>query len=202
MKKDWSGDKNSIFKTLGASSHSAGERQSEDFYATDPKAAAMLLEIEPFTHEIWEPACGMGHISEVLKNSGKRVRSTDLFDRGYGEGIIDFLAIDNLAWHADIITNPPYAYAQEFIEKALQIIPEGRKVAMFLKVQFLEGKARRNLFRAFPPKTVHVSSSRILCAKNGDFTANANTLGGGAVAYAWFIWEKGYKGTTELKWFN
>jgi len=26
--------------------------------------------------------------------------------------------------------------------------------------------------------------------------------GGGAIAYAWFVWEKGYKGDTVLKWFN
>jgi len=26
--------------------------------------------------------------------------------------------------------------------------------------------------------------------------------GGSAVAYAWFIWEKGYKGDTIVKWIN
>ncbi len=71
----------------------------------------------------------------------------------------DFLSIDNLEWNGDIITNPPYKYAQEFIEKALQIIPEGNKVAMFLKVQFLEGKGRKKLFLSQPPKTVYVSNS-------------------------------------------
>lgn len=44
-----------------------------------------------------------------------------------------------------------YKYAQQFVEKALSIIPEGKKVAMFLKLQFLEGKARRALFRSTPP---------------------------------------------------
>jgi chromosomal replication initiation ATPase DnaA len=32
----------------------------------------------------------------------------------------------------DIITNPPYSKAQEFVEQALKMIDEGRKVAMFL----------------------------------------------------------------------
>ena len=67
-------------------------------------------------------------------------QSRYLMDRGFGETGIDFLSIDNLEWNGDIITNPPYKYAQEFIEKALQIIPEGNKVAMFLKIQFMEGK--------------------------------------------------------------
>ena len=69
---------------------------------------------------------------------------------------------------------------------------------MFLKIQFLEGKARRELFRQHPPKVVYVSSSRLLCAPNGDFT-NTN---GSAVAYAWFVWEKGFKGDTIIKWIN
>ena len=92
-------------------------------------------------------------------------------------------------------------YAQEFIEKALQIIPEGNKVAMFLKIQFLEGKGRKKLFLSQPPKTVYVSSSRLLCAKNAEFEKMI-AGGGSAVAYAWYVWQKGFNGTTKLKWFN
>ena len=72
---------------------------------------------------------------------------------------------------------------------------------LFLKLQFLEGKARKQLFIQHPPHTIYVSSSRILCAKNGDFK-KMKEGGGSAVAYAWFVWEKGFKGTTQLKWFN
>ena len=78
---------------------------------------------------------------------------------------------------------------------------EGTKVAMFLKVQFLEGKARRKLFEKYPPKQIWVASSRLLCAKNGEFE-KMRQGGGSAVAYAWFIWEKGYKGKTTIGWFN
>ena len=123
--------------------------------------------------------------------------SRDLIDRGYGE-VADFLSIENQEWHGDIVTNPPYKYAQEFVEKALRIIPEGRKVCMFLKLTFLEGQNRRNLFRNYPPRRVWVSSARLKCAMNGDF----DSIGSSATAYAWFVWEKGYKGTTEIKWFN
>ena len=89
-------------------------------------------------------------MSRVLEAAGYEVVSRDLVDRGYGE-VADFLAIDNLEWDGNIVTNPPYKYAQEFVEKALSIIPEGKKVAMFLKLTFLEGKARRTLFRSTPP---------------------------------------------------
>lgn len=200
MSKDWTGNKNSIYKTLGASNHTDKERQNEDFYATDPKAAELLLGLEKFSQNIWECACGEGHLSKVFENAGHFVKSSDLMDRGYGETGIDFLN-HNSSWNGDIITNPPYKYAQEFIEKALDLIPVGNKVAMFLKVQFLEGKGRKRLFITQPPKTVYVSSSRLICAKNAEFEKMIEA-GGSAVAYAWYVWEKGFTGSTELKWFN
>lgn len=88
--------------------------------------------------------------------------------------------------------------AQEFVEHALELVPDGAKVAMFLKLQFLEGKARRELFKKCPPKTVYVSSSRLICAKNGEFDKVTSS----AVAYCWYVWVKGYKGDTTIKWFN
>lgn len=197
MSKDWIGNKKSTFVTLGASSHSDNERQREDYYATEPKAVEELLKIETFCDSILEPACGEGHISEVLKRNGYHVVSRDLVDRGYGD-VADFLSVDNTLWNGDVITNPPYRYTQEFVEKALQIVPKGRKIAMFLRIQFLEGKKRKEFFMRTPPKTVWVSSSRLKCAINGDFAQ----AGSSAAAYAWFVWEKGYCGSTTVKWFN
>lgn len=193
--KDWVGNKHSTFVTLGANNHCDHEREQNDYYATEPKATEWLCKLEKFDGKILEPSCGEGHISEELKKAGYDVVSRDLVDRGYGD-VADFLAVDNLRWDGDIVTNPPYKYAQEFVEKALQIIPEGKKVCMFLKLLFLEGKARKEFFRVNPPKTVWVSSSRLQCGMNGKFEGTS------ATCYAWFVWEKGYEGDTIIKWFN
>ena len=196
--KDWTGNKTSIFKTLGASNHTEKDREENDFYATDPKAIDLLCQVEKFDKNILEPACGQGHLSKRLIEHGYQVLSYDLIDRGYGMQN-DFLKTKN--WNGDIITNPPYKIAKEFIEHSLSIIPIGNKVAMFLKLQFMEGKARKQLFKCHPPKTIYVSSSRILCAKNGDFDGMI-AGGGSAVAYAWYVWEKGYSGKTTIEWIN
>lgn len=185
---------------MGASNHTDKEREQNDYYATEPKAAKLLLEVEKFSPNIWECACGEGHLSKVFEDDGYIVKSTDLIYRGYGTDNIDFLEQTDV-FNGDIITNPPYKYASEFIYKALDLIPDNRKVAMFLKIQFLEGKARKKLFQKYPPKVVYVSSSRLLCAKNGEFE-RMKTGGGSAVAYAWFVWEKGYTGDTIIKWIN
>lgn len=198
--KDWSGNQNSIFKTLGASNHTDKERQTEDYYATDPIAAKLLLEVETFDKNIWECACGEKHLSKIFEENGYNVRSSDIVDR-CGNEVYNFLSNDNKSWNGDVITNPPYKYAVDFVYKAMNIINDGNKVAMFLKVQFLEGKSRKELFKKYPPKIVYVSSSRIMCAKNGDFK-KMQEGGGSAVAYAWYIWEKGYKGDTIIKWIN
>lgn len=195
MQKDWVGNNKAIFTCNGASNHSEEEREKHDFYATEPKAVEMLLELEDFDRFVLEPACGKGHISKVLENKGYEVTSSDLIDRGYGNQA-DFFNYKG-KWHGDIITNPPYRYAKEFTEKALEIVEDGSKVAMFLKLTFLESRKRRELFDKYPPKFIYVSSSRLNCAKNGDFNKNES-----AVAYAWYVWEKGYEGEPIVRWFN
>lgn len=194
---DWKGNKNSTWVTLGASNHSLGERQKEDYYATEPAATEWLCKLETFTNPILEPSCGQGHISKQLIKHGYDVVSRDLVDRGYGE-VKDFLYMNNEKWSGDIITNPPYKFAQEFVEQALSMVENRHKVAMFLKLTFLEGKQRAKLFKVAPPRRIWVSSSRLKCAINGDF----NSIGSSATAYAWFVWEKGYKGYPEIRWFN
>ncbi len=200
MSIDWNGNKKSAFTCNGASNHSELEREINDFYATDPIAVEMLLKLETFNKLIWEPACGLGHISEVLKRHNHIVYSTDLIQRGYEDFVINFFDF-NHEWNADIITNPPYKYAKEFVEKALNTVTDGCKVAMFLKLTFLESQKRRELFEKYPPKVIYVSSRRLQCAKNGEFEKLKNGTGT-VIAYAWYVWEKGYKGDSIVRWFN
>ena len=206
MQRDWTGNAKSIFVCNGASNHSEGERQQEDYYATDPKALELLLELETFSPYVWEPACGEGHLSEVLKSHGYKVKSSDVINRGYPDTeTLDFLKVNKQDikqdFSRDIITNPPYRYAKEFVEHALDISMESTKVAMFLKLTFLESKKRRELFEKYPPKVIYVSSSRLQCAKNGDFNTYSKGVGT-AVAYGWFVWEKGFTGDPIVKWIN
>jgi hypothetical protein len=201
-KKDWTGNNRSAFTCNGARNYAKEEREEHDYYATEPKAVELLLEKERFSPTVWECACGEGHIAEVLKNQGYDVVCSDIYDRGYEDTeIIDFLEVTSVAtcYRMDIITNPPYKFAKEFVEKALEISADGTKIAMFLKLTFLEGKARRKLFMQSPPRQVLVFSERILCAKNGEFE-RMKASGGSAVAYAWFVWEKGYNGKTTVEW--
>lgn len=193
--KDWIGNGNSIFKNLGASNHVEAEREENDYYATEPKAIEILLQYEQFSKNIWECACGENHLTDILINHNYNVRYSDIVDR-CGNEVNNFLSTDNTFFSGDIITNPPYKYATQFYYKAIELIPKGNKVAMFMRLLFCEGKERKKLFEEHPPRTIYVFSNRIKCAKNGDF----ESIKSSAVCYAWFVWVKGYKGETTIKW--
>lgn len=75
-----------VSRFIGSHNMSKEDRQAEDYYATDPVAAEWLLKIEDLQNDIWEPACGEGHLAKVFLANGKNVRSTDLIDRNFGEG--------------------------------------------------------------------------------------------------------------------
>ncbi|MFN4087929.1 MAG: hypothetical protein ACK4QW_02645 [Alphaproteobacteria bacterium] len=167
-------------------------RPRGDFYPTPRLATLALLSVEQFAGTVWEPACGDGAISRVLEEHGHSVLSTDLVDRGYGTGNVDFL-LDYRTRAANVVTNPPYSLGQAFVEHAL-----GRtdaKVAMFLKLVFLEGQRRRRLFETSPLARVWVLSDRLALPREGTpYTQR------GMIAFAWFVWEHGYEGPPTLGW--
>lgn len=179
------------------------ERVEHDFYATDPHSVRDLLDIADIQGEhFYEPCVGQGHIADVIKEyfPESEVLVSDLIDRGYKETIVrDFINGDfdaNTDW---VITNPPYKYAREFINKSLQIANKG--VAMFLKIQFLEGVARKEWFKRNPPKYVYVFSKRQDPWRNGErLNPKTGKKWGSTMCFAWFVWEKSYRGDTVIKW--
>lgn len=165
-----------------------------DFFPTPAWATHALIDNEVFEGDIWESACGNGAMSEVLALTGQRVISTDLHDRGYGEGGVDFLKSNRRA--ANIITNPPYNAAEGFVEAGLR--KADSKFAVLLRLAFLEGANRqRTIFTTAPPSRVWVFSERITF-----YPAGAVQKGTGTTAYAWFVWDIEHPTPTELKWFK
>lgn len=212
--KDWTGNSKATFTTLGASNHSNHDRAEHDYYATEPKAMDFLLQVESFTGTVWENCCGEGHLSKRMCELGLDVVSTDLIDRGYGTGGVDFFECTKTLAN-NIVTNPPYAYAQEWVEHSLELLPQGGKLALFLPLTFLESTDRKKMFMRTPPVRVHVFSGRILCGMNGDFyehdkDGNVVYKKDGtpkrmqsAKAYAWYVWEVGnYANKPTIDWLN
>ena len=205
MMKDWTGNKKSVFATLGASNHSKQERETMDYYATEPKAIDLLAAKFDIPHRVWECACGGGSLSQRLKERGHEVISTDIIDRGYEgfNGECDFLSRlfhPKIEGDYAIVTNPPYKFVTEFVLTALDVLPDGCYLCLFLKTTALESRGRWEKIYKTTPRYVFQCIDRILCAKNAEFEDARRNLGAGAQAYAWFVWQKGYKGSTTLDW--
>ncbi|WP_232494342.1 hypothetical protein [Novosphingobium kaempferiae] len=166
--------------------------QGADFFPTPAWATEALIDNEQFSGPIWECACGNGAMSEVLKKVSTEVYSSDLHDRGYGDGGIDFL--ESNTPFDNIITNPPYNSAEGFVHKGLELA--NKKFALLLRLAFLEGVNRqKTIFLKNPPARVWVFSERITF-----YPAGADIKGSGTTAYAWFVWDKDQKERTELCW--
>src|SRR5262245_54381327 len=129
-----------------------------DFYVTPTWATRALIRQEKFSGTILEPACGNGAMAEELKQTGCLIISSDLHNRGYGKTGVDFLqAVDKVD---NVVTNPPYNCAEEFVQTALRIAKW--KCAFLLRAAFLEGANRyQTLFSKTPPSRVWVFSERI-----------------------------------------
>jgi len=174
-----------------------GGRDSLDFYLTPPYATQALIDREEFIGPIWEPACGDGAMVKVLRQLGPTnpVYFSDIIYRGFEEHpTLDFLLSGPLG-AANVITNPPFNEAENFIRKALRVVDPGFKACFLLKLTFLESEQRQKFFRELPPRRVLVFSKRLTMTRNGEPLKS-----GGMICFAWFVWERGYAGQTVLDW--
>ena len=190
-----------ISKSLSivGSSRKNGEREENDFYITPSPLVSSLLKHEKFDGNIYEPACGKGDISKVLIKNGYDVLSTDLIDRGYGEGGIDFLddkELKKIGVQDNLITNPPYKDGLQFVLQAKKYTRN--KIALLCKTTFLEGVERYKMFqdKEFPLKVFYQFSKRPTLKKKGLEEQDLR----GMISYGWFVWERGYKGKPVIEW--
>lgn len=170
-------------------------RDRDDFYPTPPGAITPLLAKERFDGLIWEPACGNGIMSETLKRAGYDVISTDLVDRGYGTGGVDFL-LDYQTKADHVVTNPPFRYAQAFAEHALMRV--AGKVALLARLQWLESGPRKSFFDRSPLARVYIFANRVPFQRNR--LVEPGEKGGRMMAYAWFVFDHAHAGKPTLDW--
>lgn len=184
-----------------------GRKSTTDNYSTPKEAIHALLKEETFANVVWEPAVGEGNIATALRRFGYQPITSDIRSLPDTDFQGDFLSREARRKMAssirspdsgneafDIITNPPFSKAQEFAEAALEVTT--RKVALLLRIQFLESVKRKDFLENSRLKKVLVFSKRIVMYPEGATPGKGN----GTQCFAWFIWDLAYHGKPTIGW--
>ncbi|WP_271145365.1 hypothetical protein [Brevundimonas sp. NIBR10] len=169
----------------GDDAHTALMREL-NFFPTPPWAARagaeLIWALDPKASTVWEPACGAGHMAEPLHQEGFAVWASDIHPHGYGDWTGDFLRSDRPRppWAIDwIVTNPPFAKAEAFVQRGLEIATRG--VAVLCRLAFTESVGRYPLMRR---KAVTAPFAERVPIQLGSWDPDLSS----ATAYAWFVW--------------
>lgn len=136
-----------------------------------------LLPLYPYLKKdwtIWECACGKFNLSNEFIKRGYKVEVSDIL---YSKDQ-DFLSYKPLQWDC-IITNPPFKYKQEFLERAYSL---GTPFAFLLPLTTFETMKRQSLFQKYGLEVIFFD-------KRVNFEV-PNKIGKSAswFATAWFTW--------------
>ena len=203
-----------VFKLLGA--HSTTERAKDDFYQSSTEIAKALFEcvkagikrnelyVEGLEETvIIDSSVGTGTLLEPFKYKCWSLIGYDIADRGYKfVSVQDWLTVKEIPNPRNkpkvIVQNPPFKLALEFVQHSLELLNNGELLFSLHRIQFLEGLERfENLYKNKykRPKYVFVFTKRVSC-----ITPDIENKGKNAVCFAWFMWQKGYRGSTQIKW--
>lgn len=167
------------------STNNTGKRKKSDFYETPYSLTWLLLEHEKLEGSILEPACGDGAISSIVGGTAYDIET-------------DFLKESNK--FDTVITNPPFSLSQEFILKAKEVA--NRKIIFLLPLSYLHGKRRYDSIwtdKQFPLARIYVFTRYPLLGEKLRTDGKHNT---GMMVYAWYVWDKEYKGEPIIKWLD
>lgn len=171
--------------------------RGDDLYETPPAVTRALCRNYCLPQRVWEPACGRGAMVAVLRDEeGLDVVATDLNDHGWDGAItrVDFLMEQAAPEGVDtIVTNPPYKLANEFARHALKLCPH---VCLFLRLAWLESMGRADLLDAGSGfKYLMPFKARVPMMHRDGWQGSRSSS---AVAFAWFIWERGFAGAPTV----
>jgi len=125
-------------------------RRVNDFYPTESKLTLSMLDFcgSAISGLIKEPCNGQGHISDVLRNQGYEVQTSDI--EKDARNAVNWSECD---W---TITNPPFIHALPILKYALQYSKQG--VIFLTRLSFLEPTYDRSeLWKKHIPSLVIVN---------------------------------------------
>lgn len=179
------------------------ERDQHDWYIEPEECSRGLFAVEDFSGRVWDPACGIGRIVKSARSAGLAAFGTDVVSRGpLCERQMDFLFQSIDIGFDHIVSNPPFKYAEEFVQKAISSVPNGGKVGMLLPLVWVTGfSSKRDWLPSSPLKALLPISPRPSMPP-GAVVMSGEKVGNGTKDFAWLVWQRGYTGSCELRFLN
>lgn len=183
-----------------------GRKKSDDkfdFYETPSWATELIVDkllndgVLNINDTITEPCSGAGAISKVLESKGFKVVSSDIQTADYVYGLKGKSVSDYKDNSCDIVfTNPPYNQMtkSDMFNDLFRITKD--KLVLLLNIYYLSSNDRYELLKNSPLKYVYVHSNRVTMFPYGQEKPSST----GTKMFAWFVWEKGYKGEPMIRW--
>lgn len=169
------------------------ERDELDYYVEPEWCDRRLFEVERFNGHIVDPACGSGRIVRAAEAAGHFAIGRDIVQRGPAADVVDFFSDDRQV--ANIVSNPPFGGAVEFIEHALSVAVF--KVIVLLPTTFLHSDERAEWFHTVPLRRVWIMSPRPSMPPGSVIEAGEKP-GGGKKDFAWFVFVQGTTGAEPV----
>jgi hypothetical protein len=173
------------------------EREANDWYVEPEWCSLRLFEEEKFEGQIHDPACGRGTIVISALKSGMVAAGSDLVDRGWDSTLTPHNFLESEHRRDNIVCNPPFAVAEKFLEKALELAH--RKVALLLPANWVQGDKRSRWLQSTPLRCVYFITPRPSMPPGHVLEAGGRP-GNGTTDYAWFVWLRGFDGIPEIRW--
>lgn len=178
------------------------ERDPLDWYVEPKECSRALFELQNFVGPIWDPACGLGNIIQQAKQSGLVAYGSDIVSRDdFCSKEFDFLGEEEIPCDfQNIVTNPPFAIAEDFIRHAIDITPTGGMVAAILPIVWLAGFSTKRSWMPVSPLFKVLPISPRPSMPPGKVIQNNIKPGNGTKDFCWLIWKVGYtcKPTVEF----
>lgn len=169
-----------------------------DYYRTPiPKIKEFLSEFSKHENilnskiRILDPCAGGDNTNPMsyptaiqeFSNQDISIDTVDIRDDSRANLKQDYLKFQSKEKYDVIITNPPFNISLDIINKALNDVKEDGFVIMLLRLNYLGGKVRQELWKNNMPKYIFVHNKRM------SFTDDKKT---DSIEYAHFVWQKGY----------
>lgn len=120
------------------------------------------------THDMRYPSVLKEKLQRGEVSGIKTLDTLDIREDSLAEIKTDYMTWKPACHYDVIITNPPFATAEQIIGKALNDVdPEHGLVIMLLRLNFYGGAKRKDFFQRCPPAAAYVHSKRMSFTDNG-----------------------------------